>query len=288
MSRPLRLEYAGALYHLSSRGNAQQNIFLDDADRRIFLRTLGETVTRFGWLLYSYCLMGNHYHLVAETQQANLSRGMHNLNGRYTQQFNRRHSRVGHLFQGRFAGILIERESHWLELARYVTLNPVRGGLAHLPQDWPWSSYRATAGLEHPPAWLAVVSLLANFGSDPTEAGRRYREFVLAGIGAASPWSNLRGQVFLGSDHFAERLRSAFAGRAISAEVPRAARLAPRPALDVLLPPLKLANPRERNAAIGEAHRLHGYTLAEIARHAGLHYSTVSRIAGTRMQQFKT
>jgi putative transposase len=284
MARPLRLEFAGALYHLTSRGNAQQDIFRDDADRRIFLRALADTVTHFGWLLYSYCLMGNHYHLVAETPSPNLSRGMRNLNGQYTQQFNRRHNRVGHLFQGRFTGILIERETHWLELARYVTLNPVRAGIIGAPEDWPWSSYRATAGVDPVPSWLSVASVLDNFGND----GRRYREFVLAGIGAESPWPSVRGQVFLGSDQFAEKLRSAINGRAISAEVPRSARLASRPRLDVLLPPERLADPGERNKAIYEAYRLHRYTLAELARHTGLHYSTVSRIAATFMQQFKT
>jgi putative transposase len=288
MARPLRLEYPGALYHLTSRGNAKQDIFVDDADRRIFLRLLGDTVTQYRWLIYSYCLMGNHYHLVAETPDANLSRGMRDLNGQYTQQFNRRHGRVGHVFQGRFSGILIERESHWLELARYVTLNPVRAGMVSSPEAWPWSSYRATAGLDCVPGWLSVAGLLASFGNDAEAVARRYREFVLAGIGAASPWPSVRGQVFLGSDQFAESLRSAFSAQPISPEVPRSARMAVRPPLEVLLPVDKLADAPQRNAAICEAHRRHGYMLAEIARHTGLHYSTVSRVATAGMREFKT
>ena len=287
MARPLRLEFAGALYHLTSRGNAKQDIYLDDADRRIFLRVLSETVTQFSWLLHAYCLMGNHYHLVAETQRPNLSRGMRNLNGQYTQQFNRRHGRVGHLFQGRFGSVLIERETHWLEVARYVTLNPVRAGLVSSPGECPWSSYRSTAGLEPAPSWLSVATVLKSFGDDPVEARQRYKDFVLAGIGCESPWPSVRGQLFLGSDRFVERFGTSMSGRLISGEVPRAARLAARPDLGALLPPDKLADPRERNAGISEAYLRHGYTLAEIARHTRLHYSTVSRIAST-LRQYKT
>lgn len=287
MARPLRLEFAGALYHLTSRGNAKQDIFLDDVDRRIFLRVIGETVRQFGWLLHAYCLMGNHYHLVAETQRPNLSRGMRNLNGQYTQQFNRRHGRVGHLFQGRFGSVLVERETHWLEVTRYVTLNPVRAELVHSPGEWPWSSYRSTAGSEPTPSWLSAATVLETFGNDPVKARERYRDFVLAGIGCESPWPSVRGQLFLGSEQFVERLGATMNGRRISAEVPRTARLAARPALGVLLPPGKLAHPQERNVGISEAYLRHGYTLAEIARHTRLHYSTVSRIASA-LRQFKT
>jgi putative transposase len=133
MSRPLRIEYPGALYHLTSRGNARQDIFLDDTDRAVFLDVLASVIERHGWHLYAYCLMGNHYHLLAETPHSNLSRGMRWLNGVYTQRFNRRHERVGHILQGRFKAILAERESYLLELSRYTVLNPVRAGMTGAP-----------------------------------------------------------------------------------------------------------------------------------------------------------
>jgi REP-associated tyrosine transposase len=126
MARPLRLEFPGAIYHLTGRGNARQKIFFADPDRELFLDTFGGVVSRYGWICHAYCLMANHYHLLVETPKANLSLGMRQLNGVYTQAFNRRHKRVGHLFQGRFKAILVEKESYLLELCRYIVLNPVR------------------------------------------------------------------------------------------------------------------------------------------------------------------
>jgi REP element-mobilizing transposase RayT len=128
MARPLRLQFPGAVYHLTSRGNARQKVFLTDADRELFLNTLTRVVRRYDWVCHAYCLMANHYHLLVETPKANLSIGMRQLNGIYTQSFNRRHNRTGHLFQGRFKAILVERKSHLLELCRYIVLNPARNG----------------------------------------------------------------------------------------------------------------------------------------------------------------
>lgn len=239
MARPLRLEYAGAVYHITSRGNAKQAIFCDDIDRQAFLAIVGSTVKRFGWTVYAYCLMGNHYHLLVETPVPNLSRGMRHLNGLYTQRFNRRHGRVGHVLQGRFGAILVERETYLLELVRYIALNPIRAGIASGPEKWRWSSYRAHAA-------LATTQL------------------------------------------FTERLRALLEERSISAEVPRTERLAARPALEALLPSGESPDRERRNTAIADAYLKHGYTLAEIARHLGLHYSTVSRIAQASTPQFKT
>jgi len=137
MARPLRIEYEGALYHITTRGNARAAIFLADEDRNLFLKTLSEVPIRYGWICHAYCLMPNHYHLLVETPSPNLSRGMQLLNGIYTQEFNRQHKRSGHLFQGRFKAILVEKESHLLELARYIVLNPVRAGMVTSIDDWP-------------------------------------------------------------------------------------------------------------------------------------------------------
>ena len=279
MARPLRLEYPDALYHVTSRGNAKNDIYLDDVDRRIFLRNLGTTVARQQWLLHAFCLMGNHYHLLVETPNPNLSRGMHRLNGVYSQCFNRRHQRVGHVLQGRFTAILVERETYLLELARYLPLNPVRAGFVRSPEDWSWSSYRPMAGLEPPPPWLTISAVLERFAGAPDRAGQRFQEFVRDGINAPAPWSALQGQVFLGSPQFAERMGRALTPAAVSSEIPRAERLAGRPALASLLAPATTTDRNRRNAAIVEAHTVHGYSLAEISRHLGLHYSTVSRIA---------
>ena len=225
MARPLRLEHPGALWHVTARGNERSDVFRDDADRREFLVVLGRTVTVYGWRLHAYVLMGNHYHLVVETPEPTLSRGMRDLNGVTTQRFNRRHGRTGHLFEGRFKAILVEREAHLLELARYVVLNPVRAGLAKSPAAWPWSSYKATAGLAEAPEWLETEWTLEQFGRRPAEARRRYAAFVAEGKGVSyDPWGQLRGQVFLGSEGFAREAGRRASRKAAPKEVPRAQR----------------------------------------------------------------
>ena len=171
MARPLRLEYAGALYHITARGNGRGEIFVDDEDRQRFLSALAATVIRLGWLCHAYCLMDNHYHLLIETPTASLSEGMRQINGTYTQSFNRRHGRVGHVLQGRFKAILVERESYLLELCRYIVLNPVRAGLVKEAGRYPWSSYRATAGLEAAPAGLMVDWVLSQPVWPPAGSG---------------------------------------------------------------------------------------------------------------------
>ncbi len=151
MSRPIRIEFPNALYHVTSRGVRREDIFDDDDDRRAFLKTLGDVVGQFNWLCYAWCLMDNHYHLLIQTPDGNLSKGMRQLNGVYTQLSNRRHRRVGHLFQGRFKAILVDSDGHLLELARYVVLNPVRARMVKRATDWEWSSYRASLGIAPAP-----------------------------------------------------------------------------------------------------------------------------------------
>ena len=201
MARPLRLEFPGAIYHLTGRGNARQKIFFSDADRQLFLDTLAAVVGRYGWICHAYCLMANHYHLLVETSKPNLSLGMRQLNGIYTQAFNRRHQRVGHLFQGRFKAILVEEESYLLELCRYIVLNPIRVKGNVQPSTWKWSSYRATAGLASAPEFLTTDWVLRQFGKNRTQAQKRYREFVREGL-ESRPWEALQGQIYLGSEAF--------------------------------------------------------------------------------------
>src|SRR5258706_6896667 len=154
MSRPLRLEYPGALWHVTSRGNERKSVFADDDDRRKFIELLGETVAWAGWRLHAYVLMGNHYHLLVETPDPTLSRGMRQLNGVYTQYFNHRHRRSGHLFQGRFKGLPGEQGAHPTGIIRYIGLNPVRGKLCGGGKDCPRCSFPPTAGLAKAPTWL--------------------------------------------------------------------------------------------------------------------------------------
>jgi len=277
MSRPLRLEYSGAVYHLTARGNARQAIFLDNADREMFLACLGEVVARFGWLCHAFCLMNNHYHLLIETPEANLSRGMRQLNGVYTQRFNRRHQRAGHVFQGRYKAILVERDSHLLELCRYVVLNPVRAGMVKQAARYKWSSCPATLGAAACPDWLSTDWLLAQFGKRRPAARAKYAAFVAQGMTQPSPWAGLRGQVLLGSERFAEQMRPLLEGGDALKEIPRMQRRLLRPSLKALFAGRVRGDKILRDAAIRKALE-YGYSMVAIAEHAGLHYSTVSKI----------
>ena len=165
MARPLRIEFSGALYHVTARGDRQEDIYLTDTDRIAFLDILGQVVERFNWLVHAYCLMDNHYHLLIETPDSNLGQGMRQLNGVYTQTSNRNNHRVGHVFQGRYKAILVQRETYLLELCRYIVLNPVRARMVKNAKAWPWSSYRDTAGFRMPPDWLNTEWLLAAFAT---------------------------------------------------------------------------------------------------------------------------
>ena len=284
MARPLRIEYAGAVYHVTSRGNARQKIYFDDMDRELFLAKLSEAKERYGFVVHAYCLMGNHYHLLVETPKPNLSLGMQRINGEYTQAFNRRHRRVGHLFQGRFKAIVVEKGSHLLELCRYVVLNPVRAKMAERPQDWPWSSYRATVGMGACPSFLTAGWILSQFGTDETEARRRYRRFVSEGLKTKrNPLGEVEGQIVLGGPGFSERHRDQIQLKRDTKEHPRAQRQIARPSLRELF---EGCSKKERAALASKArvaHVTHGYTLKAIADHLGIHYATAGRLVRAAM-----
>lgn len=278
MARQLRLEFPGAIYHVTSRGNAQNPIFLDDADRALFLASLGEVVKRFGWLCHAYCLMDNHYHLLIETPDGNLSLGMRQLNGVYTQRFNRHHGRVGHVFQGRFKAIVVERDSYLLELCRYVVLNPVRAGMVTQIESHAWSSYPATLGLTECPDWVETDWLLGQFAKTRAVARRRYAAFVAAGKGLSSPWSAVKGQALLGSETFVEKMRPLLECASDLKEIPRTQRLLHRPSLESLFTNTVQGDKVLRNDTIKKAFLDYGYSMAAIARYVGVHYSTVSKV----------
>ena len=174
MSRPLRLELSGGLYHVTSRGDRREDIYLNDEDRIAWLDILGAVCKRFNWACHAWCQMSNHYHLVLETPEGNLSQGMRQLNGVYTQSVNRAHQRVGHVFQGRYKAILVEKDAYLLELSRYVVLNPVRAGMVKRPEQWAWSSYRAMLGQADRPAWLHTDWILGQFAARRSRAVEKY------------------------------------------------------------------------------------------------------------------
>ena len=279
MTRPLRLQFAGALYHVTARGDGREAIYLTDDDRHLFLNVLAEVWQRHNWTLHAYCLMSNHYHLLVETPDANLSRAMRQLNGVYTQRFNRSHNRVGHVFQGRYKAILVEKDSHLLELARYVVLNPVRAAMVRTPDEWPWSSYPAMVGKSEAPQWLETRQLLAGFAAQEGPALESYERFVAAGKNQPSPWEQLRNQAFLGSDGFVDCMRRQFPEESDLREIPQArARPPARPLAEYD------SQHRERDAAISAAFASGSYTQQEIGDYFGLHYSRVSKIVRAKRQ----
>jgi putative transposase len=263
MARPLRIQYAGAVYHITVRENEKKHIFFSDEEHYHFLRLLAITVERYQWICYDYCLMDNHYHLVIETPLGNLSQGMKYLNGTYTQYVNWQNNRVGHLFQGRFKAILIEKESHLLEVCRYVVLNPVRAGICAEAGDYPWSSYRAHRNLVAAPAFLATNQVIPLFGDNKEQALLSYEKFVKDGK-EHRPFDQVKGQIFLGSDAFIARFQDE--GRKTRGISKKQTNVF-RPHLeDLLVAPngLKIAHEN-------------GFSTAEIASKMGVHQTTVAR-----------
>ena len=280
MSRPLRLAYPGALYHVTARGNRRSSIYRDDADRTEFNVILGDVVERYSWLVYAWCQMTNHYHLLVETPEPNLSDGMRHLNGRYANYFNRRHRLVGHVFQSRFFAIHVDGGKYLRELLRYVVLNPVRAEVVEQPEAWQWSSYREMVAARMPPIWSAIDRPLSLFGTTRHNAIKAYVRFVADGVWGSSPWDQLKQGVFLGTDRFVESLLDQFGGAGSITEVPRAQQQRPRQSLEAIE-----NGAHNRNDAIVLAYRVHSYTLKEIGVHFGLHYSRVSRIVKKRSKE---
>lgn len=270
MARPLRIQAPGLTYHVTARGTGRMEIYRDARDRRKFLRVLSLVANSHDLDCHAYCLMTNHYHLVMTTAAANLSAAVRNLNGMYAQWWNRRHDRIGHVFQGRFGAQIIQEDAYFLTVCRYVVLNPVRAGVADTPEDWSWTSYKSTAGLERVPAWLNPHTLWAQLGDDdPAAACARYRAFVAAAAGSVT---KLPALPVLGDANFVKRF-SAWRSRA-SREVPRRA-LATRPSLESLF--AGAVTRAARSVQAFAAYR-QGYSMARIAHYLGLHASTISKM----------
>ena len=272
MARPLRIEFPNALYHITSRGNAQEDIYQDDIDRKEFISILNKCCKRFDWYCHAYCLMSNHYHLLIETGSPNLSKGMKYLNGTYTQKYNRTHNRVGHVYQGRFKSILVQKETYLLELARYIVLNPVRARMVRSAKDWKWSSYRSTAGLSKSEPCLTLDLLLSSFSKSKSMAQKKYREFVKEGRSHPGPWERLKNQIYLGSDEFVESMQCNLDPKQSLKDVPRKQKIAP--AKPISYYQKKYTNAKE---AMARAYLSGHYTQSEVGAAFGCSYATVSR-----------
>lgn len=271
----MRIEYPGAVYHVTARGNERKDIFKSEGDRRLFLNVLRQTINRFHWLCHGYVLMGNHYHLLIETPEPNLSRGMRQLNGVYTQDFNRTHQRVGHLFQGRYKAVVIEKDEYLLEVSRYIVLNPVKAGMVRNPEEWEWSSYRALAGNSTAPDFLTVDWIRSQFGKEEKKVGNAYVEFVRRGINAEYPDEALSGQVILGSQRFIRTIAAKVKDKSRDREFPREQRNSAGTELDEIFQRGSRQG-ETRDAIVYRAYVGSGYTMREIGEYLGLHYSSIS------------
>lgn len=276
----MRIEFPGAIYHVTSRGDRREPIFDDDTDRIAFVDVIAQALERFDACTLAFCLMDNHYHLVLHTRRANLSELMRQINGVYTQAYNRRHGKVGHLFQGRFKGILVDRDAYLLEVCRYVDLNPVRAGMVADPAQWPWSSYRAHVGQADAPAWLDMAALHgyllgreASSDRDRVLAAKRYATLVARGKDVRLWDDALRAQMYLGDEAFVARMQALLAPeQAGASNIPSIQRRPPHRELAVYFAT------HSRNEAIVLAHTEGGYTMSAIAREIGLSVARVSRI----------
>jgi len=285
MARPLRIDVEDGLYHVTSRGWERRVVVRDDRDRQRWLELLERVATRCGWRVFAWVLMDNHFHLYLRTPQANLSAGMHDLNSGYASFFNRRHRRCGALFQGRFKAVLVEEESHALELTRYVHLNPVRAEIVQRPEEYGWSSYRHYLNAGKAPAWLDWQTVLAEVAKDPSRARSAYRRFVEAGLSEppASPLEAVVGGMFLGRGEWIDRWRRRLAREPIRQDVPAQRRLAWRPTIEDVVAAVSqafdvapgdvLASRRHGNearlAAIYLARSVGDGAVAAIGRHFG-------------------
>jgi len=223
MARPLRIEYAGAFYHIISRGNEKGKIFASDSDRKKFLDYLKKIIVRYHIKIHTYCLMYNHYHLLLETERPNISRVMHDLNSSYTAYFNARYKRAGHLFQGRYKSILVQADEYLHSLSRYIHLNPVRANITKNPEDYFWSSYRYFISDEKVSDFLTTEFILSLFNKDRKKSQVLYGKFVKSAIGKENDVirENIKGGFILGNSDFVEWVRDKFLKNKKDKEIPQ-------------------------------------------------------------------
>ena len=284
MARPLRIEFPGAFYHVTSRGNERKAIFKSLRDREKFLSYLESATERYGAVIHVYCQMDNHYHLLLETPLGNLSKIMQHINGAYTNYFNTKRERSGHLLQGRYKAIVVEADEYAKELSRYIHLNPVRAGMVKIPEEYEWSSCRYYTVRRKAPDWLQRDFILGYFDTKPTAAMKIYRSFVnsLTDQEYASPLSELSHSVILGGREFVAEIKDRFLkGKQPDRELPALRDIRNRPGLDdleqVVNSLLRSDDKLARQVKLYLCHRYSGKKLREIADRFGISESGVTQ-----------
>ena len=282
MARPLRIEYPGAFYHITSRGNEQNNIFKNDRDYERFLTYIETSVQRYRAIIHAYCLMNNHYHLLLETPMGNLSQIMRHINGAYTTYYNTKRQRAGHLFQGRYKAILIEADEYAEELSRYIHLNPVRAGIVEKPEEYQWSSYQYYIGKKQIPKWLTKDYILSYFGREAA-AQKKYSAFVNALIGKKydSPLKETVASSILGGNEFVNDIKERYLSEKKADRNLPALRELRKTAIEEIIGEVeKILGKNEaisRKAGIYLSHRYSGSVLREIGEYFGIGESAVSQ-----------
>jgi REP element-mobilizing transposase RayT len=286
LARPLRIEYPGALYHVTSRGNEKKDIFRSKKDREKFLSYLSSAWERHGAVFHAYCLMSNHFHLMVETPLGNLSRIMKHVNGSYTTYFNVRHNRVGHLFQGRYKALLVQADAYAAELSRYIHLNPVRAKMVPSPEEYQWSSCRQyLEGTE--PSWLSTRLVLGYFGTEDEDRRRNYRDYLFEAIGKESrdPLADSVASTILGTDDFVRDIREKYLeGKKSDRDLPALKDLSRGPGIAEIKVVSEEAFPENKKLArmvgIYLCWRYSGAKLKEIGELYGISESGVNRACG--------
>lgn len=285
MARPLRITYPGAFYHITSRGNERKSVFKSRQDRIRFLEYLCTASGRYDAVVHAYCLMDNHYHLLLETPLGNLPQIMHHINGAYTTYFNVKRSRSGHLFQGRYKSILLEKDEYAKELSRYIHLNPVRANMVSAPEKYEWSSYRQYIGIKMPEKWLDRHLILGYFGKNPSVAEKKYKAFVdrMAGKDYKSPLHDVTGSVLLGSQDFIKKIKNEYLqGLNPSSDVPAIRALATKVSIRQISDAAKRTFAEDektaRKVTIYLSHKHSGEKLKAIGEQFGIGESAVSQI----------
>jgi len=286
MARPLRINYPGAFYHITARGNERKAVFKSNQDRKQFLSYLGSAHKRYGAVIHGYCLMDNHYHLLLETPRENLSQIMHHINGAYTTYFNVKRNRCGHLFQGRYKAILVEKDSYCQELSRYIHMNPIRAGIVEKIELYPWSSYLSYIGERKEDEWLETVFVLRYFGKRVDFAREKYREYVENAIGKRmeDPLKQVYASTILGSESFIEWAQGKIDRQSRekdSRDIPALKALACRPTLDQIqqgtVDVVRDDAGLQKKIAMYLSQDMGGYSLIEIGERHGLQASAVSQ-----------
>ena len=292
MARPLRIQYPGAFYHVTSRGNERKAIYRNDKDRTKFLSYLESASERYDALIHAYCLMDNHYHLLLETPRSNLSRILHHVNGAYTTYFNVKRDRCGHLFQGRYKAILVEKDAYCQELSRYIHLNPVRAGIAKSPSEYTWSSFCYFTGLKESPGWLRDEFILGYFDKDRSVAERLYRDFVEKGLETdlEEPFKEVFASTFLGKEEFISWAKEKWIAykNADARNIPVLKRLMSKPSFEAIDRIVESVIGKEndffKKFCLYTSHQMVGLPLKEIGAYYDMRGSAVSQ-SNRRLKQ---